>query len=76
VRVPVELGRSSVNVIEITRGLAVGDKIIVSDMSQYANAARVRIKSLWEITGDDDGFEWRRWCTHQHALHQEGVLHR
>ena len=44
VRVPVDLGRSSVNVIEITRGLAVGDKIIVSDMSQYANAARVRIK--------------------------------
>ena len=44
VRVPVELGRSSVNVIEITRGLEVGDKIIVSDMSQYANAARVRIK--------------------------------
>jgi HlyD family secretion protein len=43
-RVPVELGRSSVNVIEIIRGLAVGDKIIVSDMSQYANAARVRIK--------------------------------
>jgi multidrug resistance efflux pump len=44
VRVPVELGRSSVNVIEIIRGLAVGDKIIVSDMSQYANVARVRIK--------------------------------
>ena len=44
VRVPVELGRSSVNVIEIKRGLEVGDKIIVSDMSQYVNAARVRIK--------------------------------
>ena len=44
VRVPVELGRSSVNVIEIIRGLEVGDKIIVSDMSQYANVARVRIK--------------------------------
>ncbi len=44
VRVPVELGRSSVNVIEIRRGLEVGDKIIVSDMSQYANVARVRIK--------------------------------
>ncbi|MFA6166518.1 MAG: HlyD family efflux transporter periplasmic adaptor subunit [Gemmatimonadaceae bacterium] len=44
VRVPVELGRSSVNVIEILRGLDVGDKIIVSDMSQYANVARVRIK--------------------------------
>ncbi len=43
-RVPVELGRSSVNVIEIVRGLAVGDKIIVSDMSQYANVPRVRIK--------------------------------
>lgn len=44
VRVPVELGRSSVNVIEILKGLDVGDKIIVSDMSQYANVARVRIK--------------------------------
>ena len=44
VRVPVQLGRSSVNVIEITRGLDVGDRIIVSDMSQYANVARVRIK--------------------------------
>lgn len=43
-RVPVELGRSSVNVIEVVRGLEVGDKIIVSDMSQYANVARVRIK--------------------------------
>ena len=43
-RVPVELGRSSVNVIEIVRGLDVGDKIIVSDMSTYANVARVRIK--------------------------------
>ena len=44
VRVPVELGRSSVNVIEILGGLDVGDRIIVSDMSQYANVARVRIK--------------------------------
>ena len=44
VRVPVELGKSSVNVIEIIRGLEIGDKIIVSDMSQYANVAKVRIK--------------------------------
>src|SRR5258705_13888108 len=44
VRVPVVLGRSSVNVIEIVRGLEIGDRIIVSDMSQYANASRVRIK--------------------------------
>ena len=43
-RVPVELGRSSVNVIEIIRGLEIGDKIIVSDMSQYANVSRVRIR--------------------------------
>ena len=43
-RVPVELGKSSVNVIEIIRGLAIGDKIIVSDMSQYANVAKVRIQ--------------------------------
>lgn len=43
-RVPVEMGRSSVNVIEIIRGLEIGDKIIISDMSQYANVARVRIK--------------------------------
>jgi HlyD family secretion protein len=43
-RVSVELGRSSVNVIEIVRGLEIGDKIIVSDMSTYANIARVRIR--------------------------------
>lgn len=44
VRVPVELGRSSVNTIEIIRGLAIGDRIILSDMTQYANVDRVRIK--------------------------------
>ena len=44
IRVPVVLGRSSVNVIEVIRGLDAGDRIIVSDMSQYANVARVRIK--------------------------------
>ena len=44
VRVQVELGRSSVNTIEIVRGLEVGDKIILSDMSTYSNADRVRIK--------------------------------
>ena len=44
VRISVELGRSSVNVIEVVHGLELNDKIIVSDMSQYANVARVRIK--------------------------------
>jgi HlyD family secretion protein len=43
IRVPVQLGRQSVNVIEIVRGLDVGDRIIVSDMSQYATVPRVRI---------------------------------
>jgi multidrug efflux pump subunit AcrA (membrane-fusion protein) len=44
VRVPVVLGRSAVNIIEIVRGLELGDKIIVSDMTQYANVSKVRIK--------------------------------
>lgn len=43
-RVPVELGRASVNLIEILRGLEAGDRIITSDMSQYVNATRVRIR--------------------------------
>ncbi len=43
-RVQVELGRSSVNTIEIVRGLEVGDRIILSDMTQYANNDRVRIR--------------------------------
>jgi HlyD family secretion protein len=43
-RVPVELGRTSVNLVEIIRGLEVGDRIITSDMSQYVNATKVRIR--------------------------------
>ncbi len=44
IRVPVELGRSSVNTIEIIRGLEPGDRIILSDMSAYPTAERVRIR--------------------------------
>lgn len=44
VRVQVLLGRSSVNLVEIVRGLDVGDKVILSDMSQYDNVDRVRLK--------------------------------
>lgn len=44
VRVSVELGRSSVNTIEILRGLEPGDRVVLSDMTQYANVDRVRIK--------------------------------
>ena len=43
-RVPVTFGKSSVNVVEILRGLSVGDRIIVSDMSQYQNMSTVRIR--------------------------------
>jgi multidrug efflux pump subunit AcrA (membrane-fusion protein) len=44
VRVQVLLGRSSVNLVEILRGLNVGDKVILSDMSQWDNVDRVRLK--------------------------------
>ncbi len=43
-RVNVKLGRSSVNTIEVVGGLAPGDKVIISDMSQYDNFNRVRLK--------------------------------
>ncbi len=44
VRVQVELGRSAVNSIEVVRGLQTGDRVILSDMTPYANTDRVRIK--------------------------------
>ena len=44
VRVNVKLGRSSVNTIEIRDGLKVGDKVILSDMSQWDNFDRIRLK--------------------------------
>src|SRR6266568_2887385 len=44
VRVNVKLGRSSVNTIEVVEGLKVGDKVILSDMSQWDNYDRIRLK--------------------------------
>jgi HlyD family secretion protein len=44
VRVNVKLGRSSVNTVEILQGLQVGDKVILSDMSQWDNVDRIRLK--------------------------------
>jgi HlyD family secretion protein len=44
VRVQVSLGKSSVTTVEILRGLEVGDRVILSDMSQYDNVDRVRLK--------------------------------
>lgn len=43
-RVPVRLGRTSVNSVEIREGLARGDVVILSDMSRWDNVDRVRIK--------------------------------
>jgi len=43
-RVNVKLGRTSVNTVEIMDGLQVGDRVILSDMSQWDNYDRVRLK--------------------------------
>jgi multidrug efflux pump subunit AcrA (membrane-fusion protein) len=42
--VPVELGSASVSQVQIKKGLTVGQKVIISDMSQFDNTNRVRIK--------------------------------
>jgi HlyD family secretion protein len=43
-RVQVKLGKSSVNSIEVLQGLKVGDRVILSDMSQYDAYDRIRLK--------------------------------
>jgi HlyD family secretion protein len=43
-RVTVQLGRASVNTIEVKAGLQVGDSVIISDMTQFDATNRVRIK--------------------------------
>ena len=43
-RVTVQVGSTSVTKIEIRSGLAVGDMVILSDMSQWDNVDRVRLK--------------------------------
>src|SRR3954452_888938 len=42
-RVNVKLGRASVNTIEVRDGLKVGDRVILSDMSQYDSYTRIRL---------------------------------
>jgi HlyD family secretion protein len=44
VRVPVQVGRSSVNSIEVVQGLKAGDQVILSDMSRWDAVDRVRLK--------------------------------
>lgn len=43
-RVNVRLGRASVNHVEVLAGLAIGDSVIISDMSTWDNVQRVRLK--------------------------------
>ena len=44
VRVPVKLGRASVDEVEILSGLEEGDEVILSDMSRYGDVDRVKLK--------------------------------
>ena len=43
VRATVQLGRTSVNTIEVLRGLQVGDQVILSDMSGWDGYERIRL---------------------------------
>lgn len=43
-RAQVQLGRSSVNTIEIVNGLQPGDRVILSDMSQWDSADRIKLR--------------------------------
>jgi HlyD family secretion protein len=42
--VSVELGSASVSQVVVKKGLALGQKVIISDMSQYEDATRITIK--------------------------------
>jgi multidrug efflux pump subunit AcrA (membrane-fusion protein) len=44
VRVPVKVGRASVNSIQVLEGLQVGDTVILSDMSRWDSTDRVRLE--------------------------------
>jgi RND family efflux transporter MFP subunit len=43
VRVPVKVGRASVNSIQVIEGLQAGDTVILSDMSRQDNTDRIRL---------------------------------
>jgi len=43
-KVPVQFGAASLNVIEIKSGLQPGDKVIISDMSQYDGVAAIVLR--------------------------------
>jgi hypothetical protein len=43
IKVPVKLGRCSVNTVQIVQGLAPGDEVIISDMSSWDAHDRIRL---------------------------------
>jgi HlyD family secretion protein len=43
-RVTVQLGRTSVKTVEIVSGLNEGDRVVLSDMSQWDNTDRIRLR--------------------------------
>jgi multidrug resistance efflux pump len=44
VRVPVKIGRTSVTAAEVLSGLAPGDRVILSDMSEWSDADRIELE--------------------------------
>ena len=44
VRLPVQLGRTSVTTVEVLQGLVAGDRVIVSDLSRWDGVERVRLR--------------------------------
>jgi HlyD family secretion protein len=44
VRVPVKVGRASVNSIQVLEGLQDGDTVILSDMSRWDNTDKIRLE--------------------------------
>ncbi|QEE28992.1 HlyD family efflux transporter periplasmic adaptor subunit [Terriglobus albidus] len=44
VRVPVKVGKASVNAIQVIEGLQSGDTVILSDMSRWENTDRIRLE--------------------------------
>jgi HlyD family secretion protein len=43
-RVPIQLGRASVSLIEVQQGLAVGDRVVLSDTSQWDRFDRIKLQ--------------------------------
>ena len=43
IRIPVTLGRRSINSVEVLNGLAPGDRVILSDMSRWDGNDHIRL---------------------------------